>query len=47
MNANIDYLGLLNLLHSLRDRGLLGEAETQKIAARLRTELGVTIFAHL
>jgi len=47
MNANVDYLGLLNLLRGLRDRGLLSEAETKKIAARLRAELGATVFAHL
>ena len=47
MNANIDYLGLLNLLRGLRDRGLLSEAETKKSAARLRAELGATIFVRL
>lgn len=47
MNANIDYLGLLNLLRGLRDRGLLSEAETKKFAARLRAELGATVFARL
>lgn len=47
MNANVDYLGLLNLLRGLRDRGLLSEAETKKIAARLHAELGATIFVRL
>lgn len=47
MNANIDYLGLLNLLRGLRDRGLLSEEEMKKIAARLRAELGATIFVRL
>lgn len=47
MNANVDYLGLLNLLRGLRGRGLLSEAETKKIAARLRAELGATIFVRL
>lgn len=47
MNANIDYLGLLNLLRGLRDHGLLSEAEAKKIAARLRAELGATIFVRL
>ena len=47
MDANIDYLGLLNLLRGLRDHGLLSEAEARKIAARLRVELGATIFAYL
>jgi len=47
MNANVDYLGLLNMLRGLRDRGLLSEVETKKIAARLRAELGATVFAHL
>lgn len=47
MNANVDYLGLLNLLRGLRDRGLLSEEETKKIAARLRAELGATIFVRL
>ena len=47
MNANVDYLGLLNLLRGLRDRGLLREEEMKKIAARLRAELGATIFVRL
>ena len=47
MNVNADYLGLLNLLRGLRDHGLLSEAETKKIAARLRAELGATIFVRL
>ena len=47
MNANVDYLGLLNLLRGLRDHGLLSEAEAKKIAARLRAELGATIFVRL
>ena len=47
MNANVDYLGLLNLLRGLRDRGLLSEEEMKKIAARLRAELGATIFVRL
>ena len=47
MNVNADYLGLLNLLRGLRDRGLLSEEEMKKIAARLRAELGATIFVRL
>ena len=47
MNANVDCLGLLNLLRGLRDRGLLSEEEMKKIAARLRAELGATIFVRL
>lgn len=47
MNGNVDYLGLLNLLRGLRDRGLLSEEEMKKIAARLRAELGATIFVRL
>ena len=47
MNANVAYLGLLNLLRGLRDRGLLSEEEMKKIAARLRAELGATIFVRL
>ena len=47
MNANVDYLGLLNLLRGLRDHGLLSEEEMKKIAARLRAELGATIFVRL
>lgn len=44
MDANVDYLGLLNLLRGLQTRGLITQAEAVKIAARLKVSLGADIF---
>ena len=43
-DANVDYLGLLNLLRGLQTKGLITQAEAAKIAARLKVSLGADIF---
>lgn len=35
MNPNADYLGMINLLRSLREKALISDVEAKKIAARL------------
>ena len=44
MDANVDYLGLLNLLKGLKAKGLITQMEAAKIAARLKVSLGADIF---
>lgn len=43
MNADLDFLGMLNLLKGLQDRGLISQTEREKIIARLRTQTGSKI----
>ncbi len=43
MNANINYIGMVNLLCALRDASIISEAEARKIAARLRVETGADV----
>jgi len=45
MNVDLDYLGMLNLLKCLLDKGLISRAEMEKIAARLRMQTGAKIVA--
>lgn len=40
MNPNADYLGIVTMLRSLREPGLVSGSEAKKIAARLRVQLG-------
>ena len=40
MNPNADYLGMINLLRSLREKALISEEEAKKIAARLVLKSG-------
>ena len=49
MNANVNYIGMVNLLCALRDASIISEAEARKIAARLRVETGadINIFASI
>ena len=49
MNANVNYIGMVNLLCALRDASIISEAEARKIAARLRVETGadVILFASI
>ena len=47
MNPNADYLGMINLLRSLRERALISDAETKKIATRLMAKLGADIIISL
>ena len=43
MDANVNYLGLLNLLHALQDSGLISKAEAKRVAARLKVDIGADI----
>ena len=43
MNANVNYIGMVNLLCALRDASIISEAEARKIAARLRVETGADV----
>ena len=38
MNPNADYLGIVTMLRSLREQGLVSGSEAKKIAARLRVQ---------
>ena len=46
MNANLDYIGMLNLLRGLVSRGIITREEKRKIAARIATDLCATIVAN-
>ena len=37
MNPNVNYLGIVTMLRSLREQGLVSGSEAKKIAARLGT----------
>lgn len=43
MNANINYIGMMNLLRALQKAGVVSQDEARKIAARLRVETGADI----
>ena len=47
MNPNADYLGMINLLRSLRANALISAAQAKKIAARLMAQLGADIILSL
>ena len=47
MNRNADYLGMINLLRSLRGKALISDVEAKKIAARLMAQLGADIIIFL
>lgn len=47
MNPNADYLGIVTMLRSLREQGLVSGSEAKKIAARLRVQLGADIIISL
>lgn len=47
MNPNADYLGIVTMLRSLREQGLVSGNEAKKIAARLRIQLGADIIISL
>ena len=42
-----DYLGIVTMLRSLREQGLVSGSEAKKIAARLRVQLGADIIISL
>ena len=43
MDANVNYLGLINMLQILKNAGLISRAEARKIAARLKVDTGADI----
>lgn len=43
MNANVDYLGLLNLIRGLLNAEMISKTEAKKIAARLKVEMGANV----
>lgn len=47
MSADLDFLGMLNLLKSLLDEGLISQTEMEKITARLRVQTGAKIIVFL
>lgn len=47
MNPNADYLGIVTMLRSLRERGLVSGSEAKKIAARLKARFGADIIIFL
>lgn len=38
MEANLNFLGLMNLLRGLLDAGLVSQTEARRVAARLKVE---------
>ena len=42
-----DYLGIVTMLRSLREQGLVSGSEAKKIAARLMVQLGADIIISL
>ena len=47
MNPNADYLGIVTMLRSLREQGLVSGSEAKKIAARLMVQIGADIIISL
>lgn len=43
MDANVNYLGLMNMLQTLKNAGLINRAEARRIAARLKVAIGADI----
>ncbi len=43
MDANVNYLGLMNMLQTLKNAGLISGAEARRIAARLKVAIGADI----
>ena len=46
-DGNVSYLGLLQLLRTLREMGAINSGEAQKIAARLKVETGADVIIAL
>lgn len=42
-DANVNYLGLINMLQTLKNAGLISKAEERRVAARLKVEIGADI----
>lgn len=47
MNADLDFLGMLNLLKSLLEKGLISRTEMEKITVRLRVQTGAKIVVYI
>lgn len=43
MNANIDYIGILNMLRYLVEKGALTKAESEKISEHIAIKTGANI----
>ena len=43
MNANINYIGILNMLQYLVEKGAITEAESKKIAKHIAIKKGANI----
>ncbi len=47
MEANLDFLGLMNLLRGLLDAGLVSQTEARRVAARLKGKTGADLVLFL
>ena len=47
MGANLNFLGLMNLLRGLLDAGLVTRAEVRRVAAHLKVETGADLVIFL
>lgn len=43
MNANINYIGILNMLHYLVEKGAITKAESKKISEHIAIKTGANI----
>ena len=43
MNANVNYIGILNMLRYLVEKGAITKAESKKIAQHIATKTGANI----
>ncbi len=43
MNANVNYIGILNMLHYLVEKGVLTKVESKKIARHIAIKTGANI----
>ena len=43
MNANINYIGILNMLRYLVEKGVITKAESKKIAGHIALKTGANI----
>jgi len=43
MNPNINYIGILNMLHYLVEKGAITKAESKKIARHIAIKTGANI----
>ena len=47
VEANLNYLGLMNLLRGLLDAGLVSQTEARRVAARLKVKTGADLVLFL